>query len=623
MSLIELIFGRRLASNEINSQQIGPIFGVAILGLDALSSAAYGPEAALTVLLPSGVESYRIIGPITFSIVILLLILLFSYHQTISAYPQGGGSYTVAKENLGSLPGLIAAAGLSIDYILNVGVAISAGVGAFVSAFPFFLPYTLTLCLVTLALIAIANLRGIRETGLLFIIPTYFFVGCIFISIITGIFHSFSFPEYQATIVTPPQHHLIVSAGGTWLILRSFASGCTAMTGVEAVSNGVPLFKQPGVKWASITLSTVIITLVIMLLGIAFLIRHYHIGATQPGEPGYQSVLSQLFESVFSRSVLYHISIASVIIILTLSANTSFAGFPRVCRLLAIDNFLPKVFLHRGRRLVYIEGIYLLIIIDAILLIVFKGITDKLIPLFAIGAFIAFTCSQTGMVMYWWKKRHDKNAMYSLTINFIGAICTFIAFVVIFCSKFLEGAWLTLFAVPILVLMFQRERKYFDKISKRALLSNPINIRQIQSPIAVLPVHTLDRVAEKGIQLGLEISTEFFVVHVQADDDSEDIKQRWKDLVEKPASIKQCPVPELVILSSQYREVIEPLVKYISELRMQHPDHNIIVIIPQIIEPRWYHYIFRNTAMLLESSILWQKWHNVFVLSSPMHLPEE
>jgi amino acid transporter len=623
MSLIELIFGRRLATNESTSQQIGPLIGVAILGLDALSSAAYGPEAALTVLLPSGIESSRFIGLITLPIIILLLILLFSYRQTISAYPQGGGSYTVAKENLGNLPGLITAAGLSIDYILNVGVAISAGVGALVSAFPILLPYTLILCLIILAIIAIANLRGIRETGLLFIIPTYFFVGCIFISIFTGIFHTLFSYEYHVTVVNQTQQHVILSAAGFWLILRSFASGCTAMTGVEAVSNGVPLFKPPGVKWASITLSMVIITLVLMLAGIAFMIIHYHIGATQPGAPGYQSVLSQLFEVVFGRGVFYHISIASVIIILALSANTSFAGFPRVCRLLAIDNFLPKVFLHRGRRLVYAEGIYLLIIVDAILLITFKGITDKLIPLFAIGAFIAFTCSQAGMVRYWWKKRQDKKALYSLIINSIGAICTFIAFVVIFCSKFLEGAWLTLFAVPILVLMFQRERKYNDKISNRALLSNPISIRQIQSPIAVLPIHALDRVAEKGIQLGLEISTVLFVVHVQADDESEGLWQQWNSLVEKPASEKKYPVPKLVILPSKYREVIEPVINYISELRMHFPDRKIIVIIPQIIEPRWYHYIFRNTAMLLESSLLWQKWHNVFVLSSPMHLTEE
>lgn len=622
MSLIELIFGRRLASYEVSKQQIGPLIGVAVLGLDALSSAAYGPEAALTVLLPSGLESIRFIGPITITIVALLLILFFSYRQTIPAYPFGGGSYTVAKENLGSIPGLIAAAGLSIDYILNVGVAISAGVGALVSAIPVLLPHTMIICLIILAILAIANLRGVREAGLLFITPTYFFIGCLSIALITGIVRSIVSHGNPVAIVSPPQQHLTQSAVSIWLILRSFASGCTAMTGVEAVSNGVPLFKQPGVKRAGTTLSIIIITLVFLLLGIAFIVKQYHIGATQPGEAGYRSVLSQIFEAVFGRGILYYLSITSVIIVLAFSANTSFAGFPRVCRLLAIDNFLPKVFLHRGRRLVYADGIYLLIIIDAILIIIFKGITDKLIPLFAIGAFIAFTCSQAGMVMYWWKRRQDKKAIYSLLVNFTGASCTLIAFIIIFCSKFLEGAWMTLFAVPILVMMFQREQAYNEKVSRKVMLTHPINITRLKSPIAVLPIHTLDRVAEKGIRLGLEISAEFYVVHVTTDDDSGDLKQKWKELVENPAITEHCQVPKLVILSSNYREVIEPIIDFISGLRNQYPYRKIVVIIPQIIEPRWYHFIFRNTAMLLESSLLWKDWKNVFVISSPMHLKE-
>ncbi len=624
MSISELIFGRRLASNEIGKQQIGPLIGVAVFGLDAISSSAYGPEAALTVLLPFGSESIRYIGPITVATIILLLILFFSYRQTITAYPNGGGSYTVAKENLGSFPGLIAAAGLSMDYILNVGVAISAGVGALVSAVPVLLPHTTIICLIILAILSIVNLRGVREAGVLFIAPTYFFIVCISVALIIGIIRSIISHGHPIPVVSPPLQVPSPSTVGIWLILRSFASGCSAMTGVEAVSNGIPVFKQPSEKHAKIALSLIIITLMVLLAGITYIVKQYHIGATSPGQAGYQSILSQIFEAIFGRGAVYYASIASVIMILILSANTSYAGFPWVCRLLAIDNFLPKVFSHRGRRLVYAEGIYVMIIIDAVLLIVFRGITDRLIPLFAIGAFIAFTCSQAGMVMHWWNRRADNNALYSLVINLVGASSTFIAFAIIFCSKFLEGAWLTLLIIPVLVMMFQRERNYVEKISRKVHLTSPINVKQLKSPIAVLPISVLDRIAEKGIRLGLKISSEFYVVHVTTDDDdSGDLKKKWKELVEDPSYAEQYHIPQLVIVSSKYRELIEPIINFISTLTDKYPDRQIAVIIPQIIEPRWYHYIFRNTAMLIESNLLWKDWPNVFVISSPMHLTEQ
>jgi amino acid transporter len=623
MSLTDLIFGRRLASNETNGQQIGPLIGVAVLGLDALSSAAYGPEAALTVLLPAGINGVRAIGPVTFLIIILLLILFFSYRQTISAYPHGGGSYTVAKENLGTIAGLIAAAGLSLDYILNVGVAISAGTGALVSAIPALLPFTKEICLVTLAILSIANLRGVREAGIAFIVPTYLFIGCLFIAIVAGTVRSVAAQGHPLPVIGPQQQLPIPSAAGMWIFLRSFASGCTAMTGVEAVSNGVPLFKQPEVKQAKTTLSIIILTLVVFLSGIAYVVHHYAIGATPPGEPGYQSILSRIFEAVFGRGILYYVSICAVIMVLTLSANTSFAGFPRVCRLLALDHFLPKVFSHRGRRLVYAEGIYVLIVIDAILIAAFKGVTDRLIPLFAIGAFAAFTCSQAGMVMHWWKRRSDKRAIYSLGINLTGAVCTLCAFLVIFISKFKEGAWLTLLVVPILVMMFQRERKYTEKVSNKVRLNKPIDTRSLTPPVVVLPISSLDRAAEKGMRLGMEIASECFVIHVVLDEDSgRDIERKWKELVEDPTRALNRRPPRLVILSSKYRELVGPILAFIAQLREKYPRRPIAVIIPQLIEPRWYHYIFRNTAMLLEAGVLWKNWPDVFVVSSPIHLTE-
>jgi hypothetical protein len=396
------------------------------------------------------------------------------------------------------------------------------------------------------------------------------------------------------------------------------------MTGVEAVSNGIPLFKEPSVKKAKTTLSFIIIILVLFLLGIAYIVNHYHIGATPPGQTGYQSILSQIFEAVYGRNVLYYISIASVIVVLTLSANTSFAGFPRVCRLLALDHFLPAVFSERNRRLVYAEGLYVLILIDAVLLIAFGGITDKLIPLFAIGAFIAFISSQAGMVVHWWNRKKQRGAIYSLIINLIGAICTSVAFFIIFISKFIEGAWLTLLVIPVLVLMFQRERNYNEKVSNKVLLTKPINATGLKQPIAVLPIKYLDRVAENGIRFGLEISNEFYVVHVATDEnDDEELKRKWKELVEEPAHTETSQIPQLVILSSEYREFTEPILNFIATLKASNPNRKIVVIIPQLIEPRWYHYIFRNDAMLLELSILWKSWSDVFVISAPMHVSEQ
>ena len=377
--VLNFLFGRPLATSEERAEHIGPIAGIPIFGLDALSSAAYGPEAALTLLIPLGLGGVRYIVPVSAAIVVLLTIVFFSYRQTIEAYPRGGGSYTVATENLGANAGLLAAAALMIDYILTAAVGISAGVGALISAVPSLQPHTLQLCLGVLFLLTIINMRGVHDTGLAFMIPTYLFAGTLLIVIGVGawdVVHAAGHPHPMTPLPAIPTASAAI---GWWLMLKVFSSGCTAMTGVEAVSNGVMAFRDPTRKNAKITLTIIIVLLAILLLGIAWLCRFYGVAATSPDGPGYESVLSMLTRAVMGHGWFYFLTIGSVLLVLALSANTAFADFPRLTRAIAINNYLPHVFLLRGRRLLYSWGIYVLVALTAVLLIVFRGVTDRLI----------------------------------------------------------------------------------------------------------------------------------------------------------------------------------------------------------------------------------------------------
>ncbi len=347
------LLGRPLRTSEERGEKLNARAGIPIFGLDALSSAAYGPEAALTLLIPLGAAGDSYIIPISASIIVLLLIVFFSYRQTIEAYPTGGGSYTVARENLGVSAGLLSAAALMIDYTLTAAVGISAGVGAMVSAIPSLQPHTLALCLAILLIITLVNLRGVRETGTVFMIPTYLFIGTMLATLGLGVVKALLAGGHPRPVVAPPPLHEAAEAASAFLLLKAFSSGCTAMTGVEAVSNGVRAFREPVVKTAQRTLTAIIVLLAVFLAGIAYLAHAYHIGATQPGRPGYESVLSQLTAAVAGRNGFYYVTIASILIILALSANTAFADFPRLCRMVAQDGYLPIPFATRGRRLVY------------------------------------------------------------------------------------------------------------------------------------------------------------------------------------------------------------------------------------------------------------------------------
>ena len=420
---------------------------------------------------------------------------------------MGGGSFTVARENLGNFPGLLAGAALMIDYILNVAVGISAGVGALVSAVPSLLPHTLGLCLGILAVITLINLRGLREAGLIFMAPTYLFVASLLAMIAIGLFKTIVAGGSPTPVVAPPPFAPVSAAVGWWLLLKAFSSGCTALTGVEAVSNGVMAFQEPAVKSAQKTLAAIIGILIVLLGGVAWLAMIYHVGATDPGSAEYQSMLSQLLGAVAGRGIFYFAAMSSIVLVLVFSANTSFADFPRLCNIISETGYLPRLFGTRGRRLVFSSGILVLAVVAGLLLTVFGGVTDRLIPLFAIGAFLAFTLSQAGMVMHW-KKTGGPHARHSMLINGIGAAATGLTLIVILCAKFLEGAWITILLMPILLFAMMSVRRHYATVSKAVAAPMEFDPGKPNPPMVILPIQSWNQIAAKGLRFCLNLSAE-------------------------------------------------------------------------------------------------------------------
>jgi amino acid transporter len=615
-----LILGKPLRTSQERGEQIGPAAGIPIFGLDALSSAGYGPEAALTILLPIGILGATYIVPITGSIVVLLAIVYFSYMQTIPAYPGGGGSYTVARENLGESASLLAASALMIDYILTVAVGISAGVGALVSAFPRLQPHTLGLCLGILVFIAIINLRGLREAGVLFIAPTFVFVGTLVSTIVLGLVRALIHGGHPTPIVAPPHPVSSATVAVTgWLLLQSFASGCTAMTGVEAVSNGVRAFREPAVKNARITLTIIIAILMVLLLGIAFLARIYSVTATPPGDAGYESVLSQLLGAVVGKGIFYYISIASILLVLALSANTAFADFPRLCQAIARHGYLPKSFASRGRRLVFSQGIYALTFVAGVLLIVFRGVTDRLIPLYAIGAFLAFTLSQAGMVAHW-KKTKGRHVL-SMFLNGLGAVTTGITVCVVLVAKFVEGAWITLALIPVLFVLMKAVHRQYERMDADLTLSSSLDVAKLTEPIVIVPIEGWNRITQKAIRFALEISSHVHAIHVHMEGTSSKLAAQWKELVEEPAVRAGFPPLPLKIIPSPYRYVLNPIIEYVTAESKKHPDRHIAVIIPEKILDRWYQYLLHNRRGTLLKALLYFSGNpQIVVMNVPWYL---
>ncbi|HUE50997.1 MAG TPA: APC family permease [Terriglobales bacterium] len=620
MSLADLLLGRPLATEEEKAERIGPGKGIPIFGLDALSSAAYGPEAALTLLIPLGMAGVAYIWPISLSIVALLAIVYFSYRQTIVAYPQGGGSYTVASENLGEWAGLLAAAALMVDYILTAAVGISAGVGALVSAVPSLQSHTLVICLGILATLTLVNLRGIRETGALFLVPTYLFVICLLGMIAIGLVKTIAASGHPVPVVAPPKLMSASAGVGVWLLLRAFASGCTAMTGVEAVSNGVMAFKEPTDKYARLTLTIIIGILMVMLAGVAYLAPVYGVGATAPGEPGYQSVLSQLLAAITGKGAFYWVGIGSILVVLSLSANTAFADFPRLSRAIALNAFLPHPLTLRGRRLVFAEGVYALAILTAILLTIFGGVTDRLIPLYAVGAFLAFTLSQAGMVVHW-RRTGGAGAAKSMFVNGLGAIATAITVAVVLVAKFTQGAWITLVMIPALILLMRSVKRHYKKVERQTRKDTGVSTHDLSSPIVLLPIEHWSVVSEKALRFAWNMSDEIQILHVECGEEAESLCQQWAQLVEMPAKNAGLPVPELVLLKSPYRFVVRPIVDYALRLERENPGRHVAVLVPELVEKRWYYILLHNNrSSALKALLLVRGNERITVINIPWYL---
>jgi amino acid transporter len=620
MGLINVLFGRPLASSEDEGERITPTQGIPTFGLDALSSAAYGPEAALTILLPLGLLGVRYIVPLMTAIIALLVIVYFSYRQTIAAYPMGGGSYTVAKENLGSGAGLVAGAALMIDYLLNVAVGISAGIGALVSAVPRLEPHTLGLCLAVLVILTVVNLRGVKEAGSAFVAPTYLFVGTLAIVIVVGFYKVVASGGHPTAVVSPPgaaHAQMALRAVGTWIVLKAFASGCTALTGVEAVSNGVQAFRQPVVPAARKTLTAIIAILILLLGGIAVLVKYYGIVATDPGAQGYQSILSMLTAAVAGKGIFYDVTMFSVLLVLCLSANTSFADFPRLCRMVARDDYLPHSLTLRGRRLVYSQGIWALAILAGLLLIMFGGVTDRLIPLFAVGAFTAFTLSQAGMVGHWWRTAKGFEAAHGMAVNGIGALATGITLLVIIVAKFTSGAWVVMLLLPALLIFMGRVKRHYELTNAELALKSGVvlSAENLEPPIVLVPVDRWNAAAQKALQFAMTLSPDVEAVHVTCDADEGKAPWTWE---EDPPPGR---APKMVTLPSPYRLVLHPIVDYVLKVEKENPERTVAVVIPSMVERHWYHYFLHNQrGQVLTALLLLQGDDRINIVNVPWYL---
>jgi amino acid transporter len=641
LSLIRLLTGRPLANREAEGRRLGVVTGVPAMGLDGLGSAAYGPEAALTILAGTGAAGLGFIAPIMWVILILLVILWCSYWQTIAAYPNNGGSYIVARENLGTNAGLLAAAALMADYLLNVAVGISAGVGALTSAIPELQRHTLWLCLGILAVITVMNLRGTWESGLAWAVPTYIFIGSLGFVIALGTFKAVSTHGNPQPVVPPSGIPQGTEAVTLWLLLRAFASGCTAMTGVEAVSNGVSAFREPPVRHAHGALSVIVIVLGLLLLGIAHLAQAYGIMAMDQTKDGYQSVLSQLVGAVYGRGWFYYVTIASILAVLCLSANTSFVDFPRLCRLVARDRFLPRAFAVANHRLVYSAGILFLALGAGAVLIAFGGITDRLIPLFAIGAFLSFTMSQAGMAAHWWRAQKGRQSAMphpargwaqgtpKLVINGGGAVATGIALAIILVAKFAEGAWLTVIIIPLTLIPLKMMGRYYDDVDKQILEGSHrrLDLRDRTPPVVLVPIQRWDKVARKAVQYAVRLSDEVTALHVTSldgpdgGDREKNLRREWREFVEEPAQEAGLRAPHLQLVPSQYRSVVTPVLRAIERADSRFPGRPIFVVLPEIVEGHWWGYLLHiHRERRLRMRLLRSGGPNIAVIGVPWQL---
>ncbi len=624
---LHFFLGRPLATADAPHQTIGKFIGLAVFSSDAMSSVAYAPQELMLILAVAGVGAIAFSLPIALAIVGLLTILTVSYEQTIHAYPNGGGAYIVARDNLGEIQALVAAAALLLDYILTVSVSISSGVAQLVSAMPELYTYRVIIAVLLVLFVMVVNLRGVKESGVIFAIPTYLFLVMMYATVVIGFFRLVA--GGLPVVTDPPPLELLheSQALSVFLILRAFAGGTSALTGVEAISNGITAFKEPRSHNAGITLMWMSAILGTLMLGITYL--SVHIGAV-PSEQ--ETIISQLARTALGeRDILYLLTIASTTLILVMAANTAFADFPRLGALTAADGFLPRQFSYKGSRLVFSRGIAALAIVACILIIVFQATVTNLIPLYAIGVFMSFTLSQAGMSRRWWKIGHLKPGaekqeagstiryepgwQTKMVINGFGSVCTAVVVVVFAATKFADGAWIVILVIPLLVLAFRKIHRHYQRLAVALSLDEYGEPPSIARHKVLLPIGGVHRGTLAGLDYAHSLSEDVTAIHVSIDPaETERIKAKWE--------IWGSGV-RLVVLDSPYRLLLEPLSDYIREMAaIRQPGETITIVVPQFVpQKRWQTLLHMQTASLLRMLFLFKK--GIVITDVPYHVDEE
>lgn len=615
MGLRQFIFGNPLETSALEHQRLTKIRALAVFSSDALSSVAYATEEILLALMVAGTAALTISLPIALVIIGLLVIVTASYWQTIHAYPKGGGAFIVAYDNLGEWPGLVAAGALLVDYVLTVAVSVSAGIRAITSAFPDLLPYTVPFCLLAVIVVMWANLRGVRESAGIFAVPTYIFIALVLALIGVG-----AWGLMTGSVAAPadPQQAAAEVTGqlGLLLLLRAFASGCTAMTGVEAISNGVPAFAKPAPKNASITLLVMASLLGTMFIGITLLANSLHVAPSEA-----ESVLSQITRAVFGQGWMYYAIQSATALILLLAANTAYAGFPLLASLLAKDGYLPRQLSNLGDRLAFTNGIIALSGLAAFLLVIFEGNPHHLVPLYAVGVFLSFTLSQAGMVRRW-QRVQGPNWGWKALVNGIGAAVTLGTLAVIVESKFLEGAWIVLLLLPGLLYLFRKVHRHYARVARELsprMGGTGLWMRKLQNfrPKVVVPVSKLHRGTLAAMHFARSISDDVTAVVVDIDPESTaNLRLAWNALRFKEP---------LVVLDSPYRATIAPLMDYLEQVDAREPERGPgVVVMPLFVPKRWWHHLLHNqSALMLKAALLYRKQpdgETRIIVDVPYHL---
>ncbi len=602
MSIKSFLIGSPIETIKEQHERLSKTMGLAVFSSDPLSSVAYGTEEILFALVVGGAAFLNYLLPIAIAIVILVAIVATSYYQTIHAYSSGGGAYIVAKDNLGTYPGLVAGAALLIDYVLTVTVSVAAGIAAITSAFPALRPHAVLLCLLSILFISIVNLRGVRETGKVFTLPVYIFIGSLLLLIGASLMKSFSLPQVTYKEVNAATSNIFP----IFIILKAFASGCATLTGIEAVSNGVKAFKAPEAKNAGVTLIWMAFTLAVLTIGISYFSHYYGI---LPNEN--ETVLSQLARTIFSKGPVYYTIQFATALILILAANTSYSDFPRLSSIMANDRYLPRQLSNRGDKLVFSNGILILGLLSALLLVLFRGETHLLIPLYAVGVFTAFTLSQIGMVKHWAKDR-GKGWLKSAVINGIGGVVTGVVLVIIAVEKFSHGAWIILIAIPMLVFLTQRVHQHYLLVAEQLSLESCLSGENTYKHHSVIiPVSGVQQAVISAIKYAKALSDDVVAAYVCIDPvQTAKVQAKWD---------QHCMGVPLNILDSPYRSITEPLIDYIDEIRSRYKEGVITVVLPEFVPSRWWHHLLHNqTALFIKGILLFKR--GVVCTSVPFHL---